>query len=243
MESLYAPHLTETSSILALEGNALKHAQVLRLREGEEVLLANGAGLCAKAVIHRADKHEVLCAIQDVLPEHGELPFRLILALGILDNRERMEFAIEKAVEMGASDIVPVRTHNMERFAKNRIKSERLAAKAIAAMEQSHRSHTPSIHAPHSLEELFSDHSSIISPQTRIILADADGTAPKPLSSIESVCVCIGPEGGFSAQERKMLLNDPRTTAWNLAPRRLRAETAAMMCLTAVTLMIPRIEA
>jgi 16S rRNA (uracil1498-N3)-methyltransferase len=244
MESLYTPHLTEGASNVALEGDALKHAQVLRLREGERVLLSNGEGLCARTEIQEVRKHEILCAIQEFLPQHGELvwngqPVSFTLALGILDNRERMEFAIEKAVEMGVTEIFPLITDHSERYAANRIKPERLTAKAIAAMEQSHRSVLPSIHASCTIQEL----QTVLSADTAIILADPDGTSPTPLQSKGlgqiSVCICVGAEGGFSERELSLLRTDSRTIAWNLAPRRLRAETAALMCLSVATLMFP----
>lgn len=247
MESLYTPHLTEHASILALEGDTLKHAQVLRLREGEKVLLSNGTGLCARAEVREVRKYEILCAVQEFLPQHGELmwngkPIRFSLALGILDNRERFEFAIEKAVEMGVTDIFLLATDHSERYAANRIKSERLTAKAVAAMAQSHRSVLTSIHAPSTVEEL----QTTLPADTIIIIADTDGTAPTPLqdkhSGQMSVCVCVGAEGGFSERELLLLRTDTRAVAWNLAPRRLRAETAAVMCLSAAALMFPRSE-
>jgi 16S rRNA (uracil1498-N3)-methyltransferase len=234
MECLYTPHLLESAQTLVLGDEARSHARALRLREGERVLLSNGAGLCAMARIHTIRNNEVLCALHEILPEYGELPYRLILALGILDNRERMEFAIEKAVELGVSEIVPLLAQHSERYAANRIKPERMTAKAIAAMQQSHRARLPHIHAPTSVEGL----QTLLSSDTKIILADVDGQLPHLLPVRNtSICLCVGAEGGFSEGEITLLKQDRRTIAWKLAPRRLRAETAAIMGLSAVTLM------
>ncbi len=230
MECLYHEHLLESSSLLALEGDSLKHAQVLRLREGEALLLSNGRGLCAETSIQKVGKNEILCAVQSFLPQHGELSFPFALALGILDNRDRMEFAIEKAVELGVTEIFPLLTDNGERFAANRIKPERLAAKALAAMEQSHRATLPKIHAPYGVEEFLQN----FSQQSHIILADVNGSKAQKISDVQPICVVAGAEGGFSERELHLLKNDPRCAAWNLAPRRLRAETAALTCLAAV---------
>ncbi|TAE25480.1 MAG: 16S rRNA (uracil(1498)-N(3))-methyltransferase [Candidatus Kapaibacterium sp.] len=230
MECLYHEHLLESSSLLALEGETLKHAHVLRLREGEAVLLSNGRGLCAKTSVQKVGKNEILCVVQNFLPQHGELSFPFVLALGILDNRDRMEFAIEKAVELGVTEIFPLLTDNGERFAANRIKSERLAAKALAAMEQSQRACLPTIHAPCRVEEFIQQHPQ----ESTIILADIHGSKTQQLPLTQPVCVAVGAEGGFSERELLLLKNDPRCTAWNLAPRRLRAETAALTCLAAV---------
>jgi 16S rRNA (uracil1498-N3)-methyltransferase len=238
MECLYTPHLLETAQTLALGDEARSHARALRLREGERVLLSNGAGLCARASIHTIRSNEVLCALHEILPEYGELPYRLILALGILDNRERMEFSIEKAVELGVSEIVPLLTQHSERYAANRIKPERMIAKALAAMQQSHRARLPQIHAPMSVEALRNSLQTLLPNDSAIILADVDGQSPHPLPARNtSICLCVGAEGGFSEGERDLLKQDQRTVAWKLAPRRLRAETAAIMGLSAVTLM------
>ena len=234
MECLYTPHLLESTQTLALGDDARSHARALRLREGERVLLSNGAGLCATASIRTVRSNEVLCAIHDILPEYGELPYRLILALGILDNRERMEFAIEKAVELGVSEIVLLQTQHSERYAANRTKTERITAKALAAMQQSHRARLPRIHAPMSVQEL----QTLLPSDSAIILADVDGQQPHTLTMRNtSICLCVGAEGGFSESEIQTLKHDSRTVAWKLAPRRLRAETASVMGLSAITLM------
>jgi 16S rRNA (uracil1498-N3)-methyltransferase len=236
MECLYTPHLLEVSQTLVLSEEGRAHARALRLREGERVLLSNGEGLCAMASIQMIRSNEVVCAVHKVLLEYGELPYRLILALGILDNRERMEFAIEKAVELGVGEIVPLLTQYSERYAANRIKPERMTAKALAAMQQSHRARLPRLHAPLSVQEL----QTLLPSDSIIILADVDGQKPHTLTLTThntSICLCVGAEGGFSAREILSLKQDSRTIAWQLAQRRLRAETAAIMGLSAITLM------
>jgi 16S rRNA (uracil1498-N3)-methyltransferase len=235
MECLYAPHLLETAQTLTLGEEARSHARALRLREGERVLLSNGVGLCAVASIHTIRSSEIICALHDILPEYGELSYRLILALGILDNRERMEFAIEKAVELGVREIIPLLTEHSERYAANRIKPERMTAKALAAMQQSHRARLPHIHTPTSIEAL----QTLLPSDAQIVLADVDGIVPQPITARNAcICLCVGAEGGFSKSEVQTLKLDSRTTAWKLAPRRLRAETAAIMGLSAVMLMV-----
>jgi len=229
VECLYAPDLEPSNTNVVLTGDEAQHARALRLRTGENIMLSNGRGYCADAVVEEISKEEVTCRLVRILPEHGELPYRVIIALGILDNRERMEFALEKAIELGASDFVPLLAKHSER---DRTKPERLAAKALAAMKQSHRARLTRLHEPMTPQALLA----MLSAETRIIFADADGQKPS-LYYAESVCLCVGPEGGFSKEEQMLLRNDARTVLWTLAPTRLRAETAALSGLSALTLL------
>lgn len=230
MECLYSPDIepTTNSTAAVLTGDEANHARALRLRSGEHLMLSNGRGYCAEAIVEEMTKHEVVCRLVSIKPNHGELPYRVIVALGILDHRERMEFALEKAVELGASDFVPLITRHSER---DRTKPERLHAKALAAMKQSQRARLTTLHEPMSLAALLS----MLPRETRIILADTEGQKPL-LYSAESVCLCVGPEGGFSDEERSLLCDDARTVLWTLAPTRLRAETALLSGLSALTL-------
>lgn len=228
MECLYAPDIEPHSTSIVLIGDEAQHARALRLRTGENIMLSSGRGYCADAVVEEISKQEVTCRLVRILPEHGELPYRVIIALGILDNRERMEFALEKAIELGASDFVLLLTKHSER---DRTKPERLAAKALAAMKQSHRARLTRLHEPMTPQALLT----MLPAETRIVLADTEGQKPSPYCA-ESVCLCVGPEGGFSEEEQMLLRNDARTVLWTLAPTRLRAETAALSGLSALTL-------
>lgn len=228
MECLYAPQLTSDSSVVVLHDEEARHARALRLREGECLLLSNGNGLCAEASIDAVRKELIECRIQRLLPEHGEYPFRIIVALGVLDNRERTEFALEKAVELGAQDFVLLLTDHSEH---NRTKTERLQSKAIAAMKQSQRARLVTIHEPMSPQALLA----MLPSETLIILADAVGAKPEHYTA-STVCLCVGAEGGFSSQEQSLFRADGRTQLWRLAPTRLRAETALLSGLSALTL-------
>lgn len=228
MECLYAPDMEPHSTNTILMGDEARHAHALRLRTGERILLSNGCGYCAEATVEEISKKGVICRLLRILPEHGELPYRIIMALGILDNRERMEFALEKAIELGVTDFVPILAQHSER---KRTKPERLFAKALAAMKQSHRARLTRLHEPMTLQALLT----MLSTETRIILADTEGQKPSPYHA-ESICLCVGPEGGFSEEEQILLRNDARTMLWMLAPTRLRAETAALSGLSALTL-------
>lgn len=228
MECLYAPNLERGTQAISLIGEEAQHARALRLRTGEYVLLSNGCGLCAEALVEDLTKNELRCNIRLILPDYNELSYHSIVALGILDNRERMEFALEKAIELGATDFVPLLTHHSEH---NRTRPERLIAKALSAMKQTHRARLTKIHAPMSPKALLQ----MIPAQTTIILADAEGNSPSTYSA-ENVCLCVGPEGGFSDEEQVFFSSYSPAMRWRLAPTRLRAETALIAGVSALTL-------
>ena len=228
MECLYAPNLERGTQAISLIGEEAQHARALRLRTGEDLLLSNGYGLCAKVFVEELTKSEVRCSIRQILPDHNELPYRSIIALGILDSKDRMEFALEKAIELGATDFVPLLTKYSEH---NRTKPDRLTAKALAAMKQAHRARLITIHTPMPPKVLVQ----MLPAYTTMILADADGNPPSAYAA-ENVCLCVGPEGGFSNEEQVFFTNYSPTMLWKLAPTRLRAETALVAGVSALTL-------
>ena len=198
----------------------MRHARALRLRTGESVLLSNGAGILARAHIFTADRNDITVAVDEILGDTGELPFRLVLALGVLDNRDRFEFVVEKAVELGAVDFVPLAT----RYGRaGKLHTERLRNKAVAAMKQARRAVLMQVHEPMPLDRFLSD----FCRDAAIFLADADGGAWSGAQS--DVCVVVGPEGGLADDELSLVRSQPGCRSVKLANRRLRAETAAVL--------------
>jgi 16S rRNA (uracil1498-N3)-methyltransferase len=234
VECLYAPALTAQSSVILLYGDEQQHARALRLRGGEAIMLTNGIGLCAKARVQEVRKNEMQCAIEEILPDHAEHPYRLIAALGVLDNRERTEFAIEKAVELGAYDFVPLLSTHSER---ERTKADRIQAKILAATKQCKRARLMKLHSPQTLPDFLQ----FLPNDARLILADADGAPPlesaSSLALSHTIAVAVGAEGGFTPEEIALLRSAPNNIAWNLAPARLRAETALLAGLSGIVVM------
>jgi 16S rRNA (uracil1498-N3)-methyltransferase len=234
VECLYAPAMTAESSVILLYGDEQQHARALRLRGGEVIMLTNGIGLCAKARVQEVRKNEMQCAIENLLPNHAEHPYRLIAALGVLDNRERTEFAIEKAVELGAHDFVPLLSINSER---DRTKADRLQAKILAATKQCKRARLMKLHSPQTLADFLQ----FLPNDAQLVLADTDGASPlesaSSLALSHTIAVAVGAEGGFTTDETVLLQNAPNSVAWNLAPARLRAETALLAGLSNIVVM------
>lgn len=222
MECLYAPNLVLSSADICVQGDEARHARALRLRIGDAVLLSNGKGLVARSTVVQAERDAYTMSVVEVLPNYGELPYRMAVALGILDNKDRMEFALEKVVELGATDFIPLHTRFCQR---DRVHPERLQSKALAAMKQAQRACLPRVYEPVSIESFAEQWGA----RTTLVVADERGnTTSWPEGDI---CIVVGPEGGLSTEESKILHAVPGCTLMALAERRLRAETAAVLAV------------
>lgn len=224
MECLFIPELSSTTEQLIIRGEEFRHLWALRMREGESLMVSNGSGICSIARIDRVTKNEAEISIIEILPEYGENNVRIGLAIGILDSRERMEFALEKSVELGVTDFYPI---ICEFSQKPSVSIERLQSKAIAAMKQCKRSRLPSIHNPMTVKQLIEN----ISEWEKIVIGDTSGIQlQKGVGKVPTLAV-IGTEGGFSPKELVYLREDTRTVLVSLGNRRLRAETASIVVL------------
>lgn len=224
MECLYQPQLTNETKTITINDEEFRHLWALRLRIGEPIMLSNGIGLCAIAVLSDITKQAASLSIEEALPNYGEDTRRVALALGILENRDRMEFALEKATELGITDFFPIACEFSQ---KKTISIERLQSKAIAALKQCKRSWLPVIHSPMDVKALLENSKN----WTRIIFTNMDDVHQQDDMSSESALVMVGTEGGFSPKEITAIGNDSRTARLYLGHRRLRAETAAIAAL------------
>ena len=152
-------------------------------------------------------------------------------------KKSRTDFIIEKATELGVSEISPVFTANTD---TNRVKVDRLQMIAIEAAEQCRRLDIPEVKAPTHLQQFLENYPT----DHHLFVLDETGNAP-PLpdvinsgNNIENVCFLIGPEGGFQSSELDALRKLPFATTVGVGPRILRAETAvvaALSCWQAMT--------
>ena len=223
MECIYCPELNQETKTTDIRGAEAKHLKALRLGDNDKVMITNGTGLCAVATVQRISKEEYRLSVKGYLPEHGEMPRKVGLALGLLDNRDRFEIALEKAVELGVSDFYPLITDYVQGKKYNKSRTE---LKVIAATKQCKRARFMKVHDLISI----ADFAEMTRDYEQIILADENGEAPTKTIFKKSVLLLIGPEGGFSEDEIRLFKEDSRVELWNLGNRRLRAETAAVIC-------------
>ena len=145
----------------------------------------------------------------------------------------RLDYIVQKAVEMGASRLQPVLTRHGQ---VARVNSDRMRANAIEAAEQCGVLSLPEIASPLALTALIAAHD----PARTLVFCDEDAAPGGPLKALAAVtpttplAVLIGPEGGFADDERAALLKLPNVVRLSLGPRILRADTAAVAALALV---------
>lgn len=208
---------------------------VLRLRKGDTVCIFDGQGGEYQASVLEVHRHGLKLAVGDWREQLSESVLHTELGLGI-SRSERMDYAIQKAVELGVSRIVPLETERtVVRLSDERREQRRQHWQkiAISACEQSRRCCVPEVAEPVSLEVWLASTSGL-----RLF---CDPRAKQGLAQISKadgyrVCLLSGPEGGFSETERQ-LAKDFGFIPVRLGPRILRTETAALAILTAVQLL------
>jgi len=213
-----------------LDEKASHHlARVLRAAIGEEITLFNGEGGEYRAVIRAISKKQVDVELLQFSSRTVESPVHLILAQGIARG-EKMDFVIQKAVELGVSEIYPIITERCNvRLDKEREQKrlEHWRAVVISACEQCGRNQLPILHAPMLLpawlQALRAELKFILLPQVERKLKAHSTTA-------KQIALLIGPEGGLSEQEITAA-QAADFIALNLGPRVLRTETAALTAL------------
>lgn len=197
---------------------------VLRLPEGEPVRVFNGRDgewLCTIARLGK--KAGTLRAEQNRKPQPTAKPEIHLLFAPI--KKHRMDFLIEKAVELGASDLHPVITAHTQ---NHKINQDRLQAQIIEAAEQCERMDIPTLHP---IEKLGNKLQNIQTPVPIYWAAERLDAAPiHTIASPQSFL--IGPEGGFSEDEITTLSAHKDITPVSLGENILRAETAALFCLS-----------
>lgn len=238
MPRLYCPTPLAPGHSLALPPAAARHVQVLRMQPGQALTLFNGEGGQWSAVIERmgrSDVHVRVSAFEDV---EREAAVAVHLAVGMPAN-ERMDWLVEKASELGAASIQPLVTARaVVRLAGERAQRKREHWQAIAASacEQCGRNRVPAVHEPAPLDEWLAR--AAAGDAHKVVLSLADPASrlvdSRPANARTWICLS-GPEGGLEAREERLVL-DAGFAPLSLGPRVLRADTAPIALLSAITL-------
>ena len=197
---------------------------VMRLAVGATVKLFNGQdGEWLAGVEHAGKRQGILRCNTQSAPLMPPPDLWLVFAP---IKKARTDFIVEKAVEMGAARILPVQT----RFTNERIREDKLRAHAVEAAEQCQATYVPPVNDLIPLDKLLATWN----PARRILWADEglQGRAALLQAAPGPWAILIGPEGGFSPEERTKLRALPFVTPISLGPRILRADTAAVAALT-----------
>lgn len=220
---------TWTPNTASLTGDQAAHlARVLRAEPGQIFDVVAG-GFLYRAEVTSVSDNEVLFTLQEELGADAALPLHLLLAVFKFDH---MEWAIEKATELGVARITPILARRTEKhlaLAASK-RAERWRRIALEASKQSRRTDIPEIAAPFTLKAALEQEQS----PTRILLSETEQATPlsAALTSASSAetALAIGPEGGWTPEEMT-LFTTHNWTPVTLGPRILRAETAAIAAI------------
>jgi 16S rRNA (uracil1498-N3)-methyltransferase len=231
MQRLFVPD--DLAAGAAIEPSAAQShylVNVLRLAERAELLLFNGRdGEWLARVSSRSKKTVRLEAVEQTRPQPPQPD--LVYAFAPLKSG-RLDYLVQKAVEMGAGILQPVVTQHTQ---VGKPGTDRIRANAIEAAEQCGVLAIPETREPVKLDRLLAAWEA----DRRLIFCDEDASTNNPLPALQAVPeeklgLLVGPEGGFSDDERRQLRALPFVTAIPLGPRILRADTAAVAALALI---------
>lgn len=220
---------------IPLEGDALRHIKARRLQRGAEILLFDGRGHEWQARLTALERRAATALVLQARDRNLESPLAITLLQGICKG-DRMDYAVQKAVELGVARIVPVVTaHGVVRLDRARAQRRRAHWQqiAVSAAEQCGRNIVPEVAEPLALMQALA---LPIDVPGLILAPHAPAMTGFTAALPDRVRLLVGPEGGLSADEE----NSARHAGWSrvgLGPRILRAETATVAAITALQLL------
>ncbi len=233
MQLFYHPHITETTKDILFTKEESRHiVKVLRKQAGANLHTTNGKGLIFTLELTFADPKKSVASVLSV-EKKSPLPYSLHLAVAPTKLNERFEWFLEKATEIGVTEITPLLCQRSERKV---IKPERFEKIIISAMKQSVKSYKPILHPLTTFQQFITSDSIKTIDLACIAHCEPDDNK-KPLKSLlqpkQDLVIMIGPEGDFTPQEIAL------TTQHNILPvslgtSRLRTETAALVACHSV---------
>lgn len=221
-------YVPDAAHLQELPSDEASHAvRVLRLGTGDELMLMDGQGCFYRAEVTVASNHHCMYAIQETMPQERPWQGHIHLAIAPTKLIDRMEWMIEKAVEIGIDEITFLDCKFSERKV---VKTERLDKIAVSAMKQSRKAWKPVLHEMTSFKDFITADrggdkyiAHCYEEVERTFLFDE----LKALAATEDVTILIGPEGDFSMDEVKEALAQGYHSV-HLGTSRLRTETAGL---------------
>jgi 16S rRNA (uracil1498-N3)-methyltransferase len=218
----------EKGAIIRLNKDQFNYlSNVLRKHNDDKVLVFNGISGEWKASINYSGKRSIDLLIEEKILEQVIVPDVMLCFSNIRKNR--VSFIIEKGTELGVKTFQPIISEHTQSASFNILKAK---YQSIQAAEQTQRLDIPEIMQPKSLLELLGDWDN-----NRVLLfADEKKAVISPVDVIANISspvgILIGPEGGFSSEERNYLMSKNFTRPISLGPRVLRSDTASLSLLT-----------
>lgn len=233
MTRIYQPFTINQNSLITLNDDAFNHLiRVLRMKTGEEIILFDGSNHITPAVIHEINKKSVTVKTATTFLDNRESPLNIHLGQ-VISRGEKMEFTIQKSVELGVNTITPLLSERCgvklddERMNK---KVQQWQKIVISACEQCGRNVIPIVNPVMKLENWCAS----LTSQLRLNLhPKAQHGIKHLLYDKKDISLLIGPEGGLSDAEINMTHQYDFTDIL-LGPRILRTETAALTAITAL---------
>lgn len=220
-----------TSGTFSPTTSTERHLKALRIQPGAAVCVLNGMG--GKAICRLQQSGQLQVEQFESVPK----PPALCVALGHIDHRDRMEFAVEKVAELGCTSFIPPQT---DHTSFERSNHERMTAKAQAALTQSGQAWQMDIRQTTTLDQLLGTLANTV-----VIVGDASGNPPRRVlgAPYDSALIIVGPEGGLSKREFELLeqaaSDDLTISYWAVNKARLRAETAAVALVSTFLALHP----
>lgn len=220
------------SRVLLPQDEARHAVRVLRKRRGDEVCVVTGEGMWYRVRLEEVTGQRVTGHILETRVDVGEPSYHLSIGLALLKNRSRFEIFLEKAVELGVSEIIPLETARTETASFRQARARHIM---ISAMKQCGRSRLTRLRTPEQLMQLLETPVS-----STAFLAHEQADPAETLAAALRGCaaqarlrILVGPEGGFTDDEI-VTANRRGYRVVSLGPRRLRAETAALSAAATV---------
>jgi 16S rRNA (uracil1498-N3)-methyltransferase len=230
-QRLFVDHpLAEGAQITCTPEQASYLRSVLRLGAGDEILIFNGRDGEWRARLQEAGKRGAVLEAQSLVRAQTGGPDLHYLFAPL--KRARLDYMVQKATEMGVARLVPVITRHT---VAERVNLERMRANAIEAAEQCGILCVPDIAEPAKLPAVIAAWDA----SRHLIFCDEGAAHAGPLAALAElkpgpIALLIGPEGGFSPDERALIRARRETTVLSLGPRIMRADTAAVAALALV---------
>ena len=225
MEYFYVPPEAIQRNSIRVEGEEFSHlTHVMRKREGDVIHVTDGSGMVYQAVIESIIRKTARCSVTSKENRLHEPVADVTLAVALLKNPSRFEIMVEKTVELGVAQIIPIVT---SRTISRNAKTDRWRKIAVGAMKQSLRCVLPNISEPIPFPVFLAS----ITAGSKFIphQKEQHSFREKLNDSRDSrSTVCVGPEGGFTEEEIESAMNRGFQPV-SLGPRRLRSETAAIV--------------